>query len=73
MKHLLKIIRENNKLTQSTLSKKLEISQGALSQIELQNKMPSMKTFLKLVRLGYITRKNMYQIIMRLADKQGRD
>ncbi len=64
--HLLRKIREENKKTQGDFSKELEISQSALSQMEVSERLPSMKIFLKLVSLRYINENNIFNIVMEM-------
>lgn len=66
--HLIKKIRETAKKTQGEFSKELNITQSALSQIEKKNGIPSMKTFLSLVRLGYINVDNIFPIVQKLVN-----
>lgn len=61
--HLLRQIREDNKKTQGDFSKELGISQSALSQMEINDRIPSMKIFLTLVQLRYINETNVYGIL----------
>ena len=65
--HLIKTIRETAKKTQGEFAKVLAITQSALSQIEKKNGIPSMKTFLSLVRLGYINADNILGIVQKLV------
>ena len=65
--HLIKKIREKAEKTQGEFAKDLNISQSALSQIEKKNTIPSMKTFLSLVRLGYINADNVFTIVQKLV------
>lgn len=71
--HLLKRIREQCQKTQGDLAREIGVTQSALSQIEMKDKPPSMKTFLMLVHLGYITKENIYEIVQELIDKQWGD
>lgn len=71
--HLLKRIREKCHKTQGDLAREIGVTQSALSQIEMKDKPPSMKTFLMLVHLGYITEENIYEIVQELIDKQWGD
>lgn len=64
--HLLRKIREENKKTQGDFSKELEISQSALSQMEVSERLPSMKIFLKLVSLRYVNENNIFNIVMEM-------
>jgi len=66
--HLLKRIRLKFEKTQGELAKELGVSQSALSQVELNNNVPSMKIFLTMVYLGYIEEKEIYDIIQELID-----
>lgn len=68
--HLLKRIREKRGITQGQLSHELGITQSALSQVEIKDGVPSMKTFLMLVQLGYIGKGDIYEIVQELIDKQ---
>jgi len=68
--HLLKRIREESKKTQGELAVELGVTQSALSQIEMKNNPPSMKTFLKLIKLGYINEQNIYRIVRELIKQQ---
>lgn len=63
MVHLLRKIREDNKKTQGEFSKELGISQSALSQMEITDRVPSMKIFLALVSLSYVNETNIFGII----------
>lgn len=64
--HLLRKIREDHKKTQGEFSKELGISQSALSQMEIHERIPSMKIFLTLVNLKYINETNVYEILKEL-------
>ena len=68
--HLLKRIREKVNKTQGQLADELGVTQSALSQVEINNRVPSMKTFLRLVQLGYINESSIYKIVQELIDKQ---
>jgi len=67
---LIKRLREKRKKTQGQLGKELGISQGALSQIETKDTLLSMKTFLKMIQLGYITKSNIYDITQELIEQR---
>jgi transcriptional regulator with XRE-family HTH domain len=71
--NLIKKIREKNQITQGELAIKLGVTQSALSQIEMKDKAPSMKNFLMLVKLGYITEETIYGIVKELISKQWRN
>jgi len=64
--HLIKKFREEAGKTQGEFAKELNISQSALSQIEKKNALPSMRIFLTLVRKGYITSENIFEIVQGL-------
>ena len=68
--YLLRKIREEFKKTQGEFSKELGISQSALSQMELKARIPSMKIFLKLVKLGYINKDNIFDIVQTFLKMQ---
>jgi len=67
--NLIKKIREKRNVTQVQLAMELGVTQSALSQIEMKNKIPSMKTFLMLVSLGYITKKTIYGIVKEMSEQ----
>jgi len=71
--HLLKRIREQRNKTQGQLAREIGVTQSALSQTEMNDKPPSMKTFLMLVHLGYIRKDNIYEVVQELIDKQWND
>ena len=68
--HILKRIRDKSNKTQGELARELGITQSALSQLEIKDRTPSMKTFLMLVQLGYITKSNIYEVVLELIDKE---
>jgi len=73
MDNILRRIREAKSKTQGGFAKELGITQSALSQMEGKNKIPSMKTFLMLVQLGYINDKNMNDLLQEMITIQWGD
>jgi len=67
--NLIRKIREATGKTQEDFCKELNITQSALSQMENRNRLPSMKTFLLLVMLGYIHKDNIYEVVQDLIGK----
>jgi len=67
--NLIRKIREETGKTQEEFSGELNITQSALSQMENKNRLPSMKTFILLVKLGYIHEENIYEVVQELVSK----
>jgi len=68
--NLIRKIREETGKTQEEFCRELNITQSALSQMENKNRLPSMKTFLLLVKQGYINKDNIYPVVQELIRKQ---